>query len=142
MPLNKRILEEYIDACELIKETEADIRKLEKQQKTIQQDSVQGSNPEFPYQRTHIHIEGIKASSVIDNRIVREKLLLEERKANAERIKVEVQEFMNQTSTRMQRIIRMKYFEGLPWEEVAMHMGKRATGDSVRMELERFLQNK
>jgi DNA-directed RNA polymerase specialized sigma24 family protein len=142
MPLNKRILEEYIDACELIRETEEDIRKLEKKQNSIQQDSVQGSNPEFPYQRTHIHIEGILASPVVDERIRKEKKLLELRKANAEKIKLEVQQFMNQTSTRMQRIIRLKYFEGLPWEEVATQMGKRATGDSVRMELERFLQNK
>ena len=27
-PLNKEVLEQYIDACELIKETEADIRRV------------------------------------------------------------------------------------------------------------------
>ena len=29
--MDKAILEQYIDACELIKETEADIRRLKKQ---------------------------------------------------------------------------------------------------------------
>ena len=34
-PLDKGILEQYIDACELIKETEADMRRVKKQRKTI-----------------------------------------------------------------------------------------------------------
>lgn len=139
--MNKRILEEYIDACELIRETEEDIRKLEKKQNTVQQDSVQGSNPEFPYQRTHIHIEGILASSMVDERIRKEKKLLEERKGNAEKIKLEVQQFINRIPVRMQRIVRLKYFEGHSWNHVARMIGRNATEDSVRMELERFLKN-
>lgn len=138
--MNKRILEEYIDACELIRETEEDIRKLEKKQNTVQQDSVQGSNPEFPYQRTHIHIEGILASSMVDERIRREKKLLEERKENAEKIKLEVQQFMNRMPPRIQRIIRLKYFEGNTWERVAVELGRNKSGESVRKELENFLR--
>lgn len=138
--MNKRILEEYIDACELIRETEEDIRKLEKKQNSIQQDSVQGSNPEFPYQKTHIHIEGIKASPSVDNRIIKEKKLLEERKKNAERIKLDVQEFLNTVSPRMQRIIRMRCFEEETWEHVAMRLGRSATGESVRKEFENLLK--
>ena len=33
--MNKGVLEQYIDACELIKETEADIRRVKNQRKTI-----------------------------------------------------------------------------------------------------------
>ena len=40
----------------------------------------------------------------------------------------------------MQRIIRYRYLEGLTWEQVAMRMGRRATADSVRKELERFFE--
>ena len=138
--MNKGILEEYIDACELIRETEEDIRILEKQQNAMQQDSVQGSNTEFPYQRTHIHIEGIKASPALDARIMREKKLLEERKANAESIKLQVQQFMNTVSPRIQRIIRMKYFEGNTWEQVANKLGGYRSGDSIRKEIEKKLK--
>ena len=33
--MDKEVLEQYIDACELIKETEADIQRVKKQRKTI-----------------------------------------------------------------------------------------------------------
>ena len=138
--MNKEILEEYIDACELIRETEEDIRKLEKKQKAVQQDSVQGSNPEFPYQKMHFHIEGINGSLSLDNRIAREKKLLQERKENAERIKEQVQQFINTAPPRMQRIIRMKFFEGNTWEQVANKLGRKANGESVRKEFENFLK--
>lgn len=138
--MDKKILEEYIDACELIKETEEDIRRLEERNSTLRQDSVEGSNPEFPYQKKHFHIEGFKGSMGLDNKIIREKALLEERKANAESIKLQVQQFLNAAPMRMQRIIRMKYIEGKSWENIAKTMGKKATPDSVRKELDRFLK--
>ena len=55
--MDKNILDQYIDACALIRETEEDIRKLKRRQGTVQ-DSVKGSNPEFPYQAQSFHIEG------------------------------------------------------------------------------------
>lgn len=140
--MNKKVLEEYIDACKLVEETEKDIQKLEKRQNMVQQDSVQSSNPEFPYQRTHVHIEGITASVERDSRIRYEKSLLEVRKKKAEQIKLEVQQLLNEAPPRMQRIIRMRYFENYSWDDVAKELGRCATEDSVRMELERFLQKK
>ena len=47
--MDKKTLEDYIDACEFIKETEAEIKKLEKK-KRIVQDKVRGSNPDWPYE--------------------------------------------------------------------------------------------
>ncbi len=138
--MNKKVLEEYIDACKLVEETEKDIQKLEKRQNAVQQDSVQASNPEFPYQRTHVHIEGIHASVERDARIRYEKSLLEVRRKKAEQIKLEVQQLLNEAPPRMQRIIRMKYFECYSWEEVAKELGRKATADSVRMELTNFLK--
>ena len=49
---------------------------------------------------------------------------------------------MNTIPARMQRIIRLKYFEGKLWKEIAAQMGRNATADSVRMEFERFLSKK
>lgn len=140
--MNKQILSEYIDACGLIAETEQDIERLKKKQKTIHQASVSGSNPEFPYEKKHFHVEGKRISIEDDNKLRHEQQLLEERKKNAENIKLQVQQFLNTLPPRMQRIIRMRYFEGNSWEEVANTLGRNATADSVRMELERFLKEK
>lgn len=51
-------------------------------------------------------------------------------------------QYMNTLPKRMQRIIRFRFFEENSWEEVANHMGRNATADSVRMEFERFLKEK
>ena len=56
MKLNKDILLDYIDACELVKETEADIKKLRKTE--MVHDKVSGSNPDFPYQAQSFNING------------------------------------------------------------------------------------
>ena len=40
--MEKKVLEQYIDACELIKETEKDIRRLKKKRQTIVQTNVSG----------------------------------------------------------------------------------------------------
>ena len=54
----KNILEQYMDACELVKETEKDIQQLKKKRKTIVQTNVKGSNPEWPYQEQHFKVQG------------------------------------------------------------------------------------
>jgi len=139
----KELLSEYIDACELIKETEADIRKFEKRKKTIVQDKVKGSMPEFPYAETSFHIEGALFCKTEDiGALLHEEMLLEERKKDAEQKKYEVEVFMNAIPIRMQRIIRFRYFENLPWEQVAQNLGRNVTADSVRKELKRFLEKK
>ena len=71
-----------------------------------------------------------------------EERLLEERKDNAKQIKLQVQQWMNSLSTRMQRIIRYKFFEEMSWEQVADQMGRKATGESIRKEFNRFLEEK
>lgn len=138
--MDKKVLQDYIDACELVKETMQDIKRLERKKKTIVQTNVKGSMHEFPYAEQHFHIEGTAFTYSDDGQLRMEERLLLERKEKAEKIKVSVQEFLNTAPARMQRIIRMKYFEGLNWEQVADKMGRNATGDSLRMELERFIQ--
>lgn len=140
--LNKKILEEYIDACKLIEETEKDIERLNKKKQMVIQTNVSGSNPEFPYQPKHFRIAGKPITYQEDAQLRYEEKLLEERKAKAEQIKIKVQQFMNEIPIRMQRIVRMKYFEGKTWEYVASELGRGATTDSVRMELDRFLEKK
>ena len=56
--MDKRVLEEYIDACEVIKDTEEEIRKLESKKRITANETVSGSNPEFPYNPQHFKIQG------------------------------------------------------------------------------------
>ena len=138
--MDKQILQDYIDACALIRETEADIRALRKKRKTIIQTNVKGSNPEFPYQEQHFKIQGMAFTYRDDSQLRREESLLDQRKARAEEIKTHVEQWMLTVPARMQRIIRFKYFQGMSWEEVAAQMGRKATADSVKMEFRRFME--
>ena len=138
--MDKNILNDYIDACVLVKETERDIRALKKKRKTIIQTTVQRSNPDFPYEQQHVKIEGTAFTCADDSALRRDEGLLERRKANAEKIKLNVEEWMLTIPARMQRIIRWKFLEELTWEQVAVKMGRKATGDSVRMEFTNFMK--
>lgn len=139
--MDKEILTQYIDACELIKETERDIQRLRQRRKVILQDSVKGSMHEFPYAMQSHHIEGLAYATVQTPGLLdEEEELLEERRAAAVEIKVQVERWLNTVPQRMQRIIRMKVFEEMTWSQVAIHIGRRATPDSIRKEFENFMR--
>ena len=137
--LDKTILQGYIDACELVRETESEIQKLNRKKKTVIQTNVKGSMHEFPYVEQHFKIQGTTFTVEDDSNLRYEEKLLEQRKANAEQIKLQVEEWMLKLPLRMQRIVKYRYLEGLPWEKVAIKMGRKATADSVRMEMKNFL---
>ncbi|RHT55083.1 RNA polymerase subunit sigma-70 [Clostridium sp. AM29-11AC] len=138
--MDKQILEQYIDACELIKDTKEEIKKLRKRRTQIQQDSVKGSSHEFPYTLQTYHLEGLGYAVVKDpDELERMEELLAKRIQNAEQIRRQVEVWLNTISPRMQRIIRYKIFEEMTWGQVAVRMGRKATADSVRMEFERFM---
>ena len=140
--MDKQILEQYIDACELIKDTQAEIWKLRKHRSQIQQDSVKGSAHEFPYTLQTYHLEGIGYAAVKDpDELERMEKLLEERIRNAEKIKRQVEAWLNTVSPRMQRIIRYRVFEDMTWAQVAMKMGRKATEEGIRKEFIRFMEN-
>jgi DNA-directed RNA polymerase specialized sigma24 family protein len=141
IPLDKQILEQYIDACELIKDTKEEIRKLRKHRSQIQQDSVKGSAHEFPYTLQTYHLEGLGYATVKDpDELDRMEELLAERIRNAERIKRQVETWLNTVSPRMQRIIRYRIFEELTWAQVAVKMGRKSTPDGIRKEFEAFMK--
>lgn len=140
--MNKEILQEYIDACELIKDTEKDINRLRQKRKTIIQTSVRGSSHDFPYTEQRFKVEGTAFSALDDSRLRHEERILEQRKANAEKIKLQVEEWMLTIPSRMQRIIRYRFIEELPWDQVAAKMGRKATADNIRKQFETFMKEK
>ena len=141
--MDKEILKQYIDACEQVKEAKADILRLKKNRKKIVQDRVSGSAHEFPYTAKSFHIEGLSYPVVKDpDELDRREEILKTRIQNAERIKREVDAWMNTIPQRMQRIIRYKIFDEMTWAEVAAKMGRKATADSVKKEFQRFVAEK
>lgn len=135
----KQLLSEYADACELIKETEKDIKKLESEKRIVVYDKVKGSMREFPYTEQNFSISGRPDETVIEKKIDSEYIVLEERKRKAKEIKQQVQVIINRATPRMQRIIRYKYLEGLTWRQISSKL-HNTTEESVRKEFERFLK--
>lgn len=140
--MDKHILDQYIDACALIEDTEKDIQGLKKKKKTIVQTNVSGSNPEFPYNPQHFKIQGTTFTLREDSQLRMEEKLLEQRKADAEKIKIQVEEWMNTIPQRMQRIIRYKVFKEMTWQQVAKRMGRKTTEISLKKEYQRFFEKK
>ena len=57
--MDKHILYQYIDACELIKETEVELEKLRRRQKEVVTDRVRGSSYDFPFGMMSYIVRGI-----------------------------------------------------------------------------------
>ena len=140
--MDKEILKDYTDACALIRETEEEIRRLKRKQKTVIQTNVKGSNPEFPYQPQHFKVQGTTFTYAEDSRLRFEEKLLEQQREKARELKLLVEQWMLTVPMRMQRIIRFRFFERMSWDDVAIRMGGRATEASVKMEFQRFMQEK
>ena len=141
MPLDKRVLNDYIDACAQVKETKDALQKLQKAKKRRELDAVKGSSHEFPYTMQTYHLDGLAYAVVMDpGEEDRLEEILRERLRNAERIKHDVEAWLNTIPMRMQRIIRYRIFEELPWAEVAARMGRKATPDGIRKEYENFMK--
>ena len=138
--MDKNVLEQYEDACRLVDETKQDLKQLRKARHEIRYDSVQGSNPEFPYEPRSFHIAGL-AYSVYDDpdAVQRAERLLTERLREAKRLKVQVEAWINKTPPRIQRIVWMKYIKRMTWEQVSVNMGLSSKG-GARMVLHRYLE--
>lgn len=132
------MLDQYIDAKALIRDLEAEIEELEKRQDQVMQDTVRGSNHDFPYEERHFKIEGVWYSQKTAELLSHRKYLLKRNKEQAEALTAEVQKWMGSLPPRIQRIIKYHFFEGMTWGETAKRLGRRATGDSVRMEFNNY----
>ncbi|MBS6763154.1 MAG: RNA polymerase subunit sigma-70 [Clostridium sp.] len=140
--MDKKILEDYIDACAVLAKTEADIKKLKQKKKTIIKTNVEGSNPDWPYEKRHFTIQGTAISDTEDGQLRIDEQIKERQKKEAEELKLMVEEWMLTIPFRMRRIIDYKFFHGLTWEDVAKLMGRKCTKESVRKEYENFMKEK
>ncbi|MCU6762277.1 Uncharacterised protein [uncultured Roseburia sp.] len=136
---NKQVLRNYVDACELVKETEEDIAKLKKKRGWAVSDSVKGPMQDFSYASQSFHIEGTEYTYQDDAKIREEEKLLIQRKEYAEQIKMQAQQLINCAPVRIQRIIRFRCIQRLPWKLVAEKIGNGATEDSIKKEYQRYM---
>ena len=137
--IDKSALYEYVDACKVVEEADADLCRLLRRQQASLQDSVKGSNPNFPYEPRTFHIEGV-AENISSDEIKRYRKILMERRQQAHAKRIEVEAWVNTIPLRMQRIVRLKFFEGLTWSEVGLRMNGRGSGESARKEFTRFMK--
>lgn len=137
--MDKSILSQYMDACELVKETQEQLRRLEMEYDQYAVDSVRGSNAEFPYQPVTFKVEGIAGDIYkADREHQRLKAVLQDRLDSANSLKVDVEAWLNTVPVRMGRIIHMKYIEGLTWDIVSARMNM-GTKDAARKAFERYM---
>ena len=138
--MDKSILYQYIDACELIKDTEREIERIRKRRQEVVTDKVKGSSYDFPFGQVSYVIRGIPYDTQDQTELNRQEHILKERKAAAEVIKLQVEEWLSTVPPRMQRIIRYKVFEGMTWAQVAVRMGRKNTENGLKKEFERFMR--
>lgn len=139
--LDKSLFKEYIDARKLVEETEADLRTLRLRHENMAVDIVKASNPEFPYQPMHVHVEGVDYAHYKDpDDIRRLETLLKERRKIAKQKQIDVEAWMNQVPSRIQRIFRFKFVMGLTWADTGRRMGA-LNGEAVRKEFDRFMKD-
>lgn len=138
--MDKQILYQYIDACELVKETEAEIERLRRRRRETVTDKVRMSDYDFPFGEISCTIHGVPYDALDHDALDRKERILEQRKAAAEAIKLQVEEWLVTVPPRMQRIIRYKVFEGMMWGQVAFRMGRKNTENGLKKEFERFMR--
>ena len=140
--MDKQVLGEYIHACALAEEVEQELKSLEKKKAPAILGKVKGSNPDFPYQECSFTISGSEYSYEDDKRERRKRKILEERRDKSNEVKLQVEEWMNTIPMRMQRVIKYRFFDRMSWEEVAEKIDRKASGDSIRKQFEKFMEEK
>ena len=123
-----------------MEEAETEILKKKKKKAITANETVSGSNPEFPYNPQHFKVQGTTYSYSDDVRIRQKKEILRQKKEKAEQLKLQVEVWMISIPFRMQRIIKYKIFEEMTWQQVADRMGRKTTEASVKMEFKRFFE--
>ena len=89
--MDKQILYQYIDACELVKETEQEIERIRRRRREIVTDKVRGSSYDFPFGQISYTVRGIPYDAQDQEMLDRKERILEERKAAAEAVKMQVE---------------------------------------------------
>ena len=144
--MTKDILAQYCDLQQEIKDLRERIERLERQIENIEDegcvsDSVTcGKKGKKP-------LGTVKITGFPNAEYSRKKTRLYLNKAQLESVELELLEITSDVEeyiqsiedSRIRKILRLRYIDGMTWIKVAQNMRGQATADSVRMEHNRFL---
>lgn len=145
--MDKAILEQYInlkseivDLEELIRKTKREIERMEGRECQVT-DFVKGTRSDGTYGSIRITGYPYRDSE-------RKKKLLAGRESKLDSFREQLLELTNLADdyinhledSRMRRMLRYKYFDGLSWVQVAHRMGANSTADGCRMAVKKFLK--
>lgn len=125
--MDKKQLEDYRKLEKKIASLSARIAELEFRATQCEHGTVKGSNPHFPYEPMTFRVSGIteKPDEKRRQRIFNLKYELEDQKEEAERQRLEIQEFIAEIQdTTTQLIFTYKYLDGLNQQRIGdkLHM--------------------
>nr|DAJ34957.1 MAG TPA: hypothetical protein [Caudoviricetes sp.] len=136
--MKKDSLKQYRFCKKRIAEIDEEIDKL-KRENTVQ-DTVQGSQKDFPYIMRTRTVSG--CPGIYDNNSKINQLYAE--RAKCRRIVKEVSIFVNSIEDNIiRRAFIMRYMEGsVPpkWDKIALKIGGGNTADSIRMTVSRYIE--
>lgn len=140
--MTKKELEQYRIIQLKIESLERRILALKKLRSETQNGIVIGSNPEFPYQEIHYHLEGYNVSKEMErkekiDRLIRE---LEGARIQATDAYIRTEEFIKSIRDHeLATIFAMVYIEGMTQNEVAEKFGyERST---ISKKIDTFLKD-
>lgn len=142
--VSKNILSQYSDLKKEAEDIRLRIDRTEKQLRRMEEegevrDTVKGGCGGIQ----HFEIEGFPypAYSQKKTRLYAYKAILESTELELNDKVKEVEEFINTIDdSRMRRIIRYKFIDGLTWEQVTAKMGSPNTVGSIKMAFQRFFE--
>lgn len=140
--MDKGTLQQYIDAENVIKQTEQQIRKLREQREAVLTDIVKGSNPNYPYEEVTFRIEGLGNFDYTDKQLRELEQKLDQRRLDAAKLRIETEEWVNTLPPRLQLIVQIKFLGHGTWEEVARKIGHGSTSEGLRKEYKRYMSLK
>ncbi len=112
--MDKDKLMQYQFLKKEIKELESKIEKKE-----VVFDTVEMSNPYFPYEAKHKKIYGINSSKL--SKLHR---VLVYRKNKCEKLRLDIEEFIDGIEdSRTRLVFQLRYFEGLSWKKISLKLG-------------------
>ncbi len=136
--MKKELLKQYRFCKKRIAELDEEIDRL-KRENTVQ-DTVQGSQKDFPYimrTRTVCGCSDICDSGSDINRLYKER-------ADCKRIVKEVSVFVHSVEDNIiRRALIMRYMDGAAppkWDKIALKIGGGNTADSIRMTVSRYIE--
>lgn len=125
--MDKSILEQYTELKKEIEDEERRIRKLEMELENlcVVRDTVTGSRPDLTIGPISVKGYPFPEERRKKMSLAMRKKRREEKKAELEEMVVKVEEYIDSVrNSKIRRIMRLKYIDGLTWKQVANEMNK------------------